>query len=69
MRLITAGLIAGAVIATAAPVAQATNWIIVGPYPSKETCQPDKERTSQAFPAWGCYQGEGGGWYYQYNRV
>ncbi|MFC0106515.1 hypothetical protein [Kibdelosporangium aridum] len=69
MRVVTAGLAAVAVIALATPgVAQATNWITVGPYPSKETCQPDKERTNQAFPAWGCYQAEGG-WYYQYNRV
>ncbi|MCE7003106.1 hypothetical protein LWC34_09730 [Kibdelosporangium philippinense] len=68
MRVITAGLAAAAVIAIAPGVAQATNWITVGPYPSRETCQPDKERANQAFPAWGCYQ-SGESWYYQYNKI
>jgi hypothetical protein len=69
MRVITAGLAAAAVIALATPgVAQATNWITVGPYPTQESCQPDMERYHQVYPAWGCYQSTGG-WYFQYNRV
>jgi hypothetical protein len=69
MRVITACLTAAAVIALVTPgVAQATNWITVGPYPTQESCQPDMERYHQIYPAWGCYQ-SGGGWYFQYNRV
>lgn len=69
MRVLTASLATAAVIALATPgVAQATNWITVGPYPTQESCQPDMERHHQVYPAWGCYYSNGG-WYYQYNRV
>jgi hypothetical protein len=69
MRILTASLTAAAVIALVTPgVAQATNWITVGPYPTQESCQPDMERHHQAYPAWGCYFSNGG-WYFQYNQV
>jgi hypothetical protein len=69
MRVIAAGVAAAAFIALGTPgVAQATNWITVGPYPTQESCQPDKERYHQLYPAWGCYQSYGA-WYFQYNKV
>ncbi len=68
MRVIVAGLAAALVTIAVPGAAQATNWITVGPYPTQESCQPDKERYNQIYPAWGCYQ-SGTGWYFQYNKV
>jgi hypothetical protein len=69
MRVLSASLVSAAVIALVTPgVAQATNWITVGPYATQPPCQTDMERYHQVYPAWGCYLADGG-WYFQYNRV
>ncbi|MFT7839226.1 hypothetical protein Q5530_24040 [Saccharothrix sp. BKS2] len=68
MRTAVAGLAAVVLTLLAPAAAQATNWVTVGPYPSEASCLPDKERYHQLYPAWGCYQ-QNGGWYFQYNRV
>lgn len=69
MRVMTASLAAAAVVALATPgVAQATNWITVGPYAEQPPCQTDMEQKRQVYPAWGCYFSNGG-WWFQYNRV
>ncbi|MEU4739759.1 hypothetical protein AB0G02_04735 [Actinosynnema sp. NPDC023658] len=68
MRVALVSLAAAVLVVVAPGAAQATNWITVGPYPTQESCQYDKDRYHQIYPAWGCYQ-QDGGWYFQYNRV
>ncbi|MDQ2586638.1 hypothetical protein [Saccharothrix yanglingensis] len=68
MRTVAAFLTAVAFAALAPGSAQATNWITMGPYPTKESCEVDKNRYHVIYPAWGCYQ-NGTDWYFQYNKV